>query len=117
MITRTRLGLVLTTASLLAPLNVQAATELDALNACASALAAEIGETQGAPVGYRFSEGTRESSVLLKGITTFYLDATSPQSGEIVARADCRVDAAGEVRDLRQLHLNSSNARVRSQVG
>lgn len=117
MITRTHLGLVLTTAYLLAPLNLQAATELDAMNACASALAAEIGDTQGAPVSFRISENSSHSSTLLRGSTTFYLDASTPESDEIVARADCEVDAQGQVKNLKQLHLNSFQARRRSLLG
>ena len=114
MIIRTRLGLVLTTVSLLAPVSLHAATELDAINACAKALADQIGDAQGSPVAYRISGDSSDSPALLSGITSFYIDAAAPQSGDIVARADCRVDATGEVKTLRQ--LNSTEARLLKQL-
>jgi len=110
MFIRTVLGLVLTTVSLLAPVSIHAASELDAINACAKALADQIGDAQGSPVAYEISGDNSDSPALLRGITTFYLDAASPRSGDIIARADCRVDATGEVQTLKQ--LNSTQARL-----
>ena len=113
---RIRLGLVLTTATLLTPVSLHAATEMDALNACATALAAEIGDAQGSPVTFQFSQDSLESHTLLKGRTTYYLNAAAPGTGAIVARANCEVDSTGEVRSLKQLHQNSFDARHHSAI-
>lgn len=114
---RTRMITVLSALSLVAPISAQAATEQETIDSCAAAVAAEIGEVQGSPVGYRSDKGSGYSPGRLRSQSTIYMDVTNSRNREIVARADCVVSADGEIVELKMLYLNALSAHHRSSGG
>ena len=113
--TRTHLISIVSALSLTVPLSSQAATEQQALDACAAALAANLGEAQGSEVGVSIGPGSSYAPISLTRTTTIYMDAVDPKTEQVVARADCRVSARGEVLELKMLHLNALSASHRSK--
>ena len=113
--TRTHLISIVSALSLTVPLSSQAATEQQALDACAAALAASVGAAQGSEVGVSIDPGSSYSPIALHRSTTIYMDAIDPKTQQVVARADCRVSARGKVLELKMLHVNALSASHRSK--
>lgn len=100
---------------LAAPAVADAATERDGLEACVRALAADLGDAQGAPVRYRIGDGSSTSLRRLARRTTFHIDARDAERSEIVARVDCIVDSRAGVKKLTILSLTARDAAKRSR--
>ena len=98
------------------PVSSQAATEEQALDACAKALVSDLGDSQGSPVSYHIGDGSSNSSASLRGYSTFHLDASNPKTSEVVAKVDCTVNSSGEVIKMKMLHLNALSAAQRSKL-
>ncbi|HMB59478.1 MAG TPA: hypothetical protein VKN35_06185 [Xanthomonadales bacterium] len=113
--TRLRKVVLLSTLSFVLPAPGWAATEQTAMSACAGALAANIEESQGSPVGFQLAEEDEFSSRRLRGVSTFHLDASDSKTQKVVARVDCTVNSAGEVIRLKELNLNDLSAVQRSR--
>jgi hypothetical protein len=92
----------------------EAASARDGLEACVSALAQEISDAQGAGVDARISDDSRYGRGQLRNRTVFYLDARDPGSAEVVLKADCIVNARGEVKSLNRLPADAPEATERS---
>ena len=92
----------------------EAASARDGLEACVSALAKEISDAQGAGVEARISDDSRYGRGHLGSRTIFYLDAKDPGSAEVVLKADCVVNAQGQVRSLTRLPADAPEAAERS---
>jgi len=92
---------------------VEAASGKAGLNACVSALAREISESQGAGVNVRLDEDIKAGRNRLLYPTTFLLDAVNPANEEIVAKVNCTVDTQGKVRKFVVLSDEAPVARLR----
>ena len=91
-----------------------AASGMDGLEACASALAREMSTAQGAGIQVRLSDDSRATSRRLVARTMYHLDARDPRNNEIVAKADCAVDAQARVKSLVRLPDDAPEAAERS---
>ena len=91
----------------------EAASGRAALEACVEALTKEISEAQGAGVNARISENSSGHERRLDSAAVFSLDARDSRDGEIVYRADCTVNARGQVQRLVQLPMDAPNAETR----
>jgi len=112
-----RKTILLSAIALSLPVAAQAATEQQALDACARALATDLGAAQGSPVGYRIGNESSKSSAMLRGFSTFHIDASNASTQEVVAKVDCTVSSSGEVVKMKMLHLNALSAEQRRQRG
>jgi len=93
--------------------DAEAASGTAGLNACVSALAREISESQGAGVNVRLDEDTKAGRKRLLYPTTFFLDALNPANEEIVAKVNCTVDTRARVRRFVVLPNDAPVARLR----
>ena len=91
----------------------EAASGREGLEACVQALTQKISESQGAGVNARISDESTGFGRRLESPTLFSLDARDSSDGEIVYKADCVVNARGEVQRLVKLPINAPNADVR----
>jgi hypothetical protein len=94
--------------------NADAASGMDGLEACASALAREISTEQGAGLQVRISDDSIVPNYRLNNYTLFHLDARDPRTREIVAKMDCSVDARARVKRLVRLPDDAPDAADRS---
>jgi len=92
------------------PFTVSAYTADKALNACAEAVTAEISSGE---MAYSISDES-DSGHRVSGITVFHLDLHDPASDEVVARADCVVDARARVKRVKTLPLDAADASERA---
>jgi len=95
-------------------LGADAASGMDGLEACASELARELSTAQGAGIQVRISDDSLVPSRRLDTRTLYHLDARDPRNNEIVAKADCAVDARARVRSLVRLPDDAPEAAERS---
>ena len=95
------------------PVESEARADMKGLEACASAMTEHLAETQGAPVEYRLENGLADAGQR-SSAGTWYLDARHPETREVVARIDCRVDARAQVTYLKQVPLTAYDARERA---
>lgn len=107
------LGMVCAVAGSFMNLNADAASGMEGLEACASALARELANDQGSAVEVRISDES-VAGRRLHDRTTYFLDARDPRSQEIVAKADCSVDKRARVQSLVRLPNDAPEASVRS---
>ena len=98
----------------LAPVTVPAATGQDGLEACVEALVAEVANAKGITLNARLDPETQGSKKRLERREIFHLDARDRASREIVARADCIVNARAEVRSLTRVPLDAPDAWERA---
>lgn len=105
--------LCLVTTSFMHPV-AHAASGMEGLEACASALARELSTAQGAGIQVRVSDESLVPTRRLDNRTTYHLDARDPRNNEIVARVDCNVDARARVRSLVRLPDDAPDAAERS---
>lgn len=103
-------------AAVMAHTGAEAATGRDGLEACVEALAKEISEAQGAGVNARISEDSTGHGRRLESATLFHLDARDPRDGEIVYKADCVVNARGDVQRLTRLPDAAPTAETRIRL-
>ncbi|MGI9203819.1 MAG: hypothetical protein ACR2Q3_07395 [Woeseiaceae bacterium] len=103
-------------AVLLQPFASQAATDKDAVQACAKALADTIELSQGAPLSVRIDEESSDSTQKLKHRNVYHLNAVAPGSTDIVARADCFVNRKAQVTSLVTLPLRESSEIYRGRI-
>jgi hypothetical protein len=92
----------------------EAASGMDALEACASALAREMSKAQGSGIQVRISDDSLETGRRLVARTIYHLDARDPRNNEIVAKADCTVDTRARVKSLVRLPDDAPEAPERS---
>lgn len=92
----------------------EAASGQDGFEACVTALAREISETQGAGVNVRISEETRVRARKLDRRNVYFLDAHDAQGSDLVVKADCIVDDRAEVKSLVRLPADAPEAAERS---
>ena len=108
------LAVVCAVATSFVNLGAEAASGMEGLEACASALAREMSTAQGAGIQVRISEESLVPERRLSTRTTYHLDARDPRNNEVVARADCAVDARARVKSLVRLPDDAPDAAVRS---
>jgi hypothetical protein len=99
-----------------APSTSEARADRDGLEACAAALTDQLASAQGAPVDFRFND--RSHAVSRRGASAgiWYLDAKHPETQEVVARIDCRVNSRAQVVSLEAVPLSANDARTRAEV-
>lgn len=100
---------------LLGTVAANAATEIDAMQACTDAIATEIKDAQGADVRVRIDASTIDPDKVLHGLTVFHLDAVDASTNELVRKFDCQVNRRAKVRSLRTLSLDAPSAIERSR--
>lgn len=93
-----------------------AATRAEGLNACVEAAVTELSSSQGSPVDFSIAPGSEMSLQKLKRREKFHLDIRSPETDDIVARADCIVNQNAQVRTLIDLPLDARDAEERSKM-
>ena len=98
----------------LAPFSVKAASLHDGLDACASAVVNKLATSNDAPLDYSISEDSHASKLPLRGLETFHLDVHDPNGDEVIARADCVVDARARVKRVVTLSLDEPDAAQRA---
>jgi hypothetical protein len=98
----------------LACVSGQAMTRKAGLNACAQALAVDLGKGRGHAPEVRLDERSDRSTRPLETRNTVYLDASDPESGAVVGRYDCVLNARAEVLELIALPLDAADANTRS---
>lgn len=98
----------------LAPVTAPAATGQEGLEACVDALVVELADVNGVSLDARLDPESRDSKRRLGQREIFHLDARDPASREIVARADCIVNARAEVRSLTRVPLDAGDAWERA---
>jgi hypothetical protein len=108
------LAVVFAVATAFAHPGAEAASGMDGLEACASALARELSTNQGAGIQVRISEDSLVPDRRLSTRTTYHLDARDPRNNAVVARADCAVDARAKVKSLVRLPDDAPDAAERS---
>lgn len=96
--------------------SANAATDMDAVQACSDAIATFVEEKQGAPLKVSVDLSTSGLGRRLSEPTVFHLDATDPTTGDVVGRYDCHVNRRGIVRSLRELSPNMLAARTRVET-
>ena len=94
------------------PVNSEARADRNGLEACAKAMTEHMSSNQGAPVDFRLDEGSSGHRSAASG--TWYLDARHPQTDEVVARIDCRVNSRAQVISMTQVPLSANNAPERA---
>jgi hypothetical protein len=114
MIGKNTLVLVLAASASMPHPSAEAAPARVGLESCVSALTKAISESQGTGVEARISGDSRQGRSQLNGRSRFHLDARDPRSEEIVMKADCVVNARGEVRSLIVLPADAPEAEERS---
>lgn len=83
-----------------------AATDLDAVQACSEAIATTIEERQGAEVGLRIDDsGINPRERLVGRVTVFDVNAIDVSTDKVIGRFSCRVDRRAQVTRLRTLKL------------
>lgn len=104
-------------AAVLVPFSLRAATEAQAVEACAEALAQKVSQSYSRKIGARIDKNSSLSSTVLRSrLTVFHVDAIASAGGSIVARADCFVNKKGEVSRIRTLPLDAEDAFSRSRA-
>lgn len=91
-----------------------AATRADGLNACAQAAVIQLSSEKEMAINFSLSPETRMSSTRLKSLELFHLDLRNPVNDVIVARVDCTVDRAANVRNLKTIPIDGDDAIVRA---
>jgi len=96
------------------PVAVHAATAHQGLDACAQALTESLAKNQGAPLRYRLGlqngfddRFTGNPARRLSGETVFLVDARDPGNHQIVARAECLVNARAVVVQLKPMPVEA----------
>lgn len=109
----TMLSVGLAAAAIL-PLDAEAITARAGLEACTEALVQQLEGPQGAQPAFRLaSDSTIGPRVPGHGV--WHLDVHDPDSGEVMAKALCRVGKRAEVRELVALPLNAADAKTRAR--
>ena len=98
----------------LAPFSVKAASVHDGLDACANAVVNELATSNGTPPDYKINKDSHASKFRLRGLETFHLDVHDPSGDEVIARADCVVDARARVKRVVTLPLDELDAAQRA---
>ena len=99
----------------LGPLPAAAASEADAVAACARALTRGIEEEQQQPLRMRIDARSDDSRSRLRSAAVFHLDAIDRKSDAVVARAACYVDEDARVHRLEPLPLDAPDATTRAK--
>lgn len=98
----------------LTPLNAAAATSQTALDACASALVADLSSARGVAMEYSLGDSLKAPRYRLDNSERFHLDVLDPRTSEVVARADCWVDSRARVRKITEVPLDAGDAEERA---
>lgn len=103
-----------TVAAAMLSMGANAATRADGLNACAQAAVTQLGNEQNTAIDFSLSPETRTSGTRLKSRELFHLDLRNRENDAIIARVDCTVDRAANVRDLKTIPIDGEDAIVRA---
>ena len=87
-----------------------AATEQDAIEACARIAAERIEQHQGVMPKVSFGGLAGERNYSLHGVTLYHLDAVDPATDKVVLRLDCRVNRHAKVLSVRTLSMDANSA-------
>lgn len=98
------------------PVKTEARADRNGLEACARAMTEQLSATHGSPVDYRLDEGPATTGLKSSTGGTWYLDARHPESREVVARIDCRVNSRSQVTSLKRVPLTANDARERAVI-
>ena len=98
----------------LVPPTASANTTQTALDACASALVADLSAEQGASMSYSLGDSLKSPGRRLNKGELFHLDVLEPKSQRVVARADCWVDSRARVQRIESVPIEAGDAEVRA---
>ena len=98
------------------PATSLAATDQDAIEACARAMTDEVDTLADPNLKITVSSDPDNAPRRLRGTTLFHLDAMDAASRQVVARVDCMVNQFGTVRTIRTIALDSMEARKRAKT-
>lgn len=101
---------------LLSSVAANAATELDAVEACSDAIATSIANKQGAAVKVRIDRSEVDTRRRLNSLTMFHLDVMDSSETSVVGRFDCTVNRSAKVQSLRHLSIDAPSAEQRSII-
>lgn len=97
-----------------APLAAQAATERQALVACANATISGLAGFNSEQMSYSIDDSITVSDRRLRVGGEFRIDIRDSKSGEVIASADCRYGRRAQVWSLSQLPPGSDDAKSRT---
>lgn len=100
---------------LLSSVAANAATDMDAVEACSNAIATSFADKQGEAVKVQIDQSLVDTKRRLGGLTKFHLDVLKPSSTSIVARFDCTVNRNAKIMSLKSLSIDSPSAEERSR--
>ena len=92
-----------------------AATEQDAIEACARIAAESIEKRQGVMPKVSLGKVSGERNYSLHGVTLYHLDAVNPSTNEVVMRLDCTVNRHARVLSVRKLSVEAGSAESRGK--
>ena len=98
------------------PATSLAATDQDAIEACARAMTDEVDMLADPDLRITVASDPDNGARRLRGTTLFHLDAMDAASRQVVARVDCIVNQSGAVRSIRTIALDSLEARKRAKA-
>jgi hypothetical protein len=96
------------------PFHTHALSREAGLNACAEAMVDELAGKQGAPMVYNLDPKSEGSPRPMTRREIYHLDATDPESAEVVARYDCFINGNAQVQKLVPVPLDAPDARFRA---
>lgn len=100
---------------LLSSVVANAATDLDAVEACSDAIAASLADKQDAAVKVRVDQSMVDAKRRLGGLTKFHLDVMEASTTSVVGRFDCTVNRRAKIRSLVSLSIDAPSAVQRSR--
>lgn len=100
---------------LLSSVAANAATDMDAVEACSDAIATSIANKQGEAVKVRIDPSEVDAKRKLGRLTMFHLDVLESSTSSVVGRFDCAVNRHAKVRSLQRLAIDAPSAGQRSR--
>lgn len=100
---------------LLSSVAANAATDMDALEACSDAIATSFANKQGEAVKVRIDQSEVDARRQLGSLTMFHLDVLESSTSSVVGRFDCTVNSRAKVRSLKRLSIDAPSAGQRSR--
>ena len=96
------------------PITSEARVDKRGLAACAEAMTEQLSSAQGAPVEYRLNTQRPARALRTRNAGVWHLDAKHPETKEVVARVDCRVDSRARVTQLMVVPVTANDALERA---
>lgn len=100
---------------LLSSVVANAATDLDAVEACSDAIATTFANKQDAAVKVRIDQAMVDAKHRLGRLTKFHLDVFEASTTSVVGRFDCTVNRGAKIRSLVSLSIDAPSAEERSR--